>query len=132
MSKITIFVVLIFTLACNSKKAENTAEQNGKPEIQFDTTYFSFGKISYGETVAYKYFFKNTGTGKLVIIKSDSGCGCTSLKFDKTEISAAEKCGVEVIFDSRGMSGYYEKQVKIYTNIKPEPYILSFEVVVEN
>lgn len=135
----SIIVILIisgtFFYSCkpnNQNKLKDTAiSSNGIPIIQFDTTYYDFGTLMYGEQVAYTFKFRNTGDADLLILDAYSTCGCTVPSYSKKPIPPGGDGKIEVLFNSEGKHGLQYKTVtlKLNTNISEKSLVIKANVI---
>jgi len=145
----TCMISLVLTTSCkdtsstNSKKKSKfhdivhnptTADKNKAPEdvprLNAPETEFIFGKIKQGEIVSHKFEISNTGKRNLIILSSNSSCGCTVSEYPEDPLPPQSKSYVKVIFDSKGKRGVQEKKVSIFSNTIPNETIFVVEVEV--
>ncbi len=102
------------------------------PNIEFEKTEFSGGKVLAGEKVTYTYKFTNTGKEDLVIESVKASCGCTASAPKDKIVKGGESSEIVATFDSRGRSGLQTKTVTVTSNDPDKPNtILKFSVEVE-
>jgi hypothetical protein len=95
-----------------------------EPRMEFETTEFDFGSAIQKEKVEHTYFFENTGQKNLLILDTESSCGCTVPHYSKAPIKPGEKGEVKIVFDTDGKSGDQEKKVTIFANTNPNKHYL--------
>jgi hypothetical protein len=131
-------MTVLIGMSCSNKKQkreiEKQIEQNGYPQIKFDTTYYDFGTLIQGEQVAHSFKFKNTGKSDLIIFDAYSTCGCTVPDYSKEPISPGEEGKIEVVFNSEGKTGLQYKTVtlKLNTKIEQKSLTIKANVMVKN
>jgi hypothetical protein len=133
-------MVTVFAWSCssgNKKTSEKTnhssANVNGMPEIQFDTTYYDFGTLVQGEQAAYTFRFENTGTADLIIYDAYSTCGCTVPEYSNEPINPGSKGKIDVVFNSEGKRGLQYKTVTLKLNTEQKEKTLTIKAnVIEN
>ena len=129
------FVILLTLAGCNGKKSQDAVNANlinnpasaDNPNIDksklavlsLAKTEHDFGRISEGEKVSYSFKFANTGKSDLLISNVVASCGCTVPSFPKKPIAPGETEYINVVFDSKGRSGNFTKDVTIYSNTIP-------------
>jgi hypothetical protein len=114
--------------ACNnnggSKNADAAVSGTQKTDssqsaaLTFEEKVHNFGDIKEGEKVEYSFKFTNTGSSPLLIEDAISSCGCTVPEWPKEPIKPGQTGYMKVIFDSRGKSGYTEKEISVKINNK--------------
>jgi hypothetical protein len=128
-------VLLIALTSCNGKKDRNivntdmvnnpatannpVVDQSKLPVISFSKSEHDFGRIIEGEKVSYSFKFQNTGKTELIISNVVASCGCTVPSFPKKPIPPGETEFINVVFDSKGRSGNFTKDVTVYSNTIP-------------
>lgn len=127
--KLIIILALGFLAACQSDESN---ENTGKPQIEFDHLEFDFGIVKQGEKVAHRFVFKNTGNGKLKIKHVSADCGCTVASFPDKEIGPGEESFIEATFNSEGYRGLNIKQIEVYTNGEPRKVVLSVSATIDD
>lgn len=103
---------------------EGNQNKNQMPEFSFEKGKHDFGKITQGEKVAHSFKFRNQGEAPLVISNANPSCGCTVPNYPKKPIAAGETAYIDVVFDSEGRMGQFNKSVTLMANNKGEPYKL--------
>jgi len=145
MAQKTVKIVILISLAiiigfsCINKEKQKRAiddqiEKLGYPQIKFDTTYFDFGTLVQGESVAHTFKFINTGKADLLILDAFSTCGCTVPDYSKKPIPPGEEGRIEVVFNSLGKTGMQYKTVtlKLNTEIEKKTITIKANVIVKN
>jgi len=138
--KIVTFIILtvIIGFSCTNKEKQKRAiddqiEKFGYPQIKFDTTYYDFGTLVQGESVAHTFKFMNTGKADLLILDAYSTCGCTVPDYSKKPIHPGEEGKIEVVFNSTGKTGMQYKTVtlKLNTEIDKKTLTIKANVIVK-
>lgn len=96
-------------------------DKSQMPELSFEKKSHDFGKVTKGEKVAHSFKFTNTGEGELVIANANPSCGCTVPNHPKKPIEPGESGFIDVVFDSEGRGGKFEKSITIMSNNPGEP-----------
>lgn len=105
------------------------------PEITFDSTSMSMGRIVEGTQVEKVFGFVNTGNVDLVITDVRGSCGCTVAKnWPRMPIAPGERQAITVNFDSEGRPGMQHKTITVVANTTPPTTVLNLsgEVVSPN
>ncbi|HOY18476.1 MAG TPA: DUF1573 domain-containing protein [Haliscomenobacter sp.] len=152
MRYISLFIFLLFVLACQNKSKEdqraveeitdpeliynsdiirNPVSANAEPQdtinvakLEFNSHSFDFGEVEEGEVVTHAYEFTNTGKVPLVITNGHSTCGCTVPEWPKEAIKPGGKGKIVVKFDSNGKAGPQAKPITIVANTYPSQTML--------
>ncbi len=116
----------------NPTTAEPTSESEDIPILNAPETEFVFGKIKQGDVVSHEFKISNTGRRNLIILDSQSSCGCTVSEYPEEPLPPQATSYVKVTFDSKGKSGIQEKKVMIYSNTTPNETIFVLKGEVTN
>ena len=117
--KISFAILIIYVLAAlNISCKENKKEQNnGITQIEWKNKFWDFGELQEGEEVCHTFYFTNTGKQSLIIKKVETGCGCTTVTYDKAPVLPGKEGKIEIAFNSRGRYGKQYKEISIFANI---------------
>lgn len=123
-----LFLLLLFSLSlsCEHKKQETKDRPTADTSVEFRQTTYNFGDLSEGEIVSHSFHFKNTGKENFLIRKVDSGCGCTSVNYEKAPIAPGKEGKVEITFNSSGRYGKQYKEISIFANVPQKEIKLKF------
>lgn len=94
------------------------------PAIEWDKKKHNFGKVVANQKVKYLFKFTNTGDEKLVLVDSETSCGCTVPKLPEEPIAPGESSEITVEFKTSS-EGPFSKEVKIIANTVPKYHILN-------
>ena len=101
-SVLCLLFIVMFVASCREKaKTTTTAET----QMEWTRKSWDFGNIAEGEQVSHTVYFKNTGETNLLIKNVDSGCGCTTVEYDKAPVPPGKEGKIEIAFNSAGRSG---------------------------
>ncbi len=95
----------------------------GSGKLEFEEAALDFGRVAFGEELAGKYVFTNTGTEMLRIERTRSSCGCTVPELDKKEYMPGESGVVRVTFKPKGV-GKQSKTITVVTNSREQERIV--------
>lgn len=109
-----ILYFLLIGTGCKDKQAR-LAKDGSRMEWTRQT--WDFGDIQEGEEVCHTFYFKNTGEENLLIKKVETGCGCTTVNYDKEPIRPGKEGKIEIAFNSAGRYGKQYKEISIFANI---------------
>ncbi len=109
-------------LVYNPMRADGSLDSSFLPILTLKDTLFDFGTIFEGDVVTKEFFFTNTGTAPLFILKATSTCGCTIPVWPKTPIPPDSTASITVKFNSLDKAGDQTKQVTIFANTFPNQH----------
>ena len=89
--------------------------------IQFETTFYDFGKIDALGTVSGMFKFKNAGNGVLKIEPPRPSCGCTDAKVKPDILAPGESGEVTYNINLDHPTGQVQKTISIYSNDPKNP-----------
>ena len=129
-------VALVLLCGCGSRSGHRTFSG---PVIAVSAeslhTYMSdtlrFGRLHSGETARLEAGFCNRGGEPLVVVRSESSCGCTSLEYDAQPIMPGDTLRVAVRFDTSGQRGWLFKVLRVYFSGGERPLRLYVEADVQ-
>lgn len=117
-SVIAAFVFMASIIGCGQDKASGNdtdtrtdSPRQGKAFVE--TTTRDLGTLKYGDVAGAKFKIKNTGDGPITISDIEKGCACTEVKYESSPIAGGSERTIEVIFDSKGLSGYQYKTIAV-------------------
>ena len=82
------------------------------------------GRLQEGEAVESELQLQNVGVKPFVILKTETGCGCTQTEYPKGPLRPGNSGWLVVRFDSQGLRGWVFKTVSVYTSLSEKPYVL--------
>lgn len=94
------------------------------------TKDYDFGTVPDGDTVRYDYVITNTGRKPLLLIGSETDCGCTVPVYKDKPIAPGQSEIVQVQFNSTGKVGRVDKKISIFTNTVPGRHTLQLSGIV--
>jgi hypothetical protein len=129
----------ILVLGCGNKTSSHSTpsvsigsnKKKAPGRIEFTKEIHNFGTLKVGETVAYSFQFKNSGSSPFRLIKVEPTCGCLTVQFSKEEVVSGCVSNIEVIFHTAGEWGNQIKTVEIETS-DGESKTLTIGAFVEN
>jgi len=97
-----------------------------QPAVAFETKTYDLGEVGEkGGAVSRDFRFENTGDAPLVIIKAETACNCTKVRFSRKPVAPGRKGTVTVVYDPAKQDGSFLKAVKILTNAPEKQYIVT-------
>ncbi|MBX3393725.1 MAG: DUF1573 domain-containing protein [Phycisphaerae bacterium] len=98
------------------------------PAIKFDTPIYDFGRVKSGSDIKHDFYFTNTGTGPLEILRVKPSCGCTVAgQYDRI-VQPNETGKIPLTMSSKGASGPLSKNVTVNTNIAGADSTISLQI----
>ncbi|WP_312346048.1 DUF1573 domain-containing protein [Chryseobacterium binzhouense] len=94
-SLFVIIIVIIKTLS-NNKYSINITKNDGI--IKIPISKYSFGEISYRDSVAYDFRIMNVGETPVILSKISPSCNCTSLEYKNNIIQPADFLTIKAKF----------------------------------
>lgn len=91
----------------------------------------SFGRMFSGEQARQRIALVNSTSKPMVIIRTETSCGCTVAEYDKAPVQKGDTLLMTFGFDSRGFHGWQLKRMAIHTSASPKPVIIYLEAEVE-
>lgn len=86
------------------------------PGVKFDTPSYNFGRVREGQQVFHDFWFTNTGTGPLEILKVKPSCGCTTAGTHDRIVQPGKTGKIPIKLNLGRASGPVAKTVMVYTN----------------
>lgn len=108
--------ILIFS-SCQKKASTPQKPAGSLTEIEFRQEHFNFGTLTEGEIITHIFYFKNIGKENFVIKAIETGCGCTTVEYDKKPVSPGKEGKIEIAFNSSGRYGKQYKEISIFANL---------------
>lgn len=100
------------------------------PRIICENASWNFGRLENTNVVEHPYVVSNGGAATLQIVRTYSGCGCTSVLPAKTRLAPGEATAILVRFTLAGRQGPQDKSVYVDTN-DPENSTLALHLMGE-
>lgn len=79
-----------------------------------------FGRVRTGEVLSRTIALHNTSEAPMVVLSTQTSCGCLWLDYDKRSVARGEKMAVEINFDSAGYTYFVPRTFYITTNLSSE------------
>ena len=106
---ITLSIIIGFSYALEA--------QTLSTDITFEERVHNFGTIlEKNGKVSHTFVFKNNGKKAAVINETYSGCGCIGKVLSKDPVKPGEKGKLTITFDPVYKSGFFSKEVVVYSN----------------
>ncbi len=122
--KILLSTLIMLLVTASISLAQDTKVEG--PLMTFEETVIEYGTIEQGSDPLRVFKFTNTGTEPLIIKRAKGSCGCTVPSYKKEPIMPGESGVIEVRYDTKRL-GKFAKTVRIYTNEKEEPHVLTIK-----
>ncbi len=95
------------------------------------TDTLRFGKMRSGEIAVKPLALRNDSRRPLVVAEIRRNCGCAELEFDRRPLIPGEERRAEMLFDTRGITGWQFKLVELRFAEEQQPLRLYIEAEVE-
>lgn len=90
------------------------------PAVKFDTPVYDFGRVRAGQEVMHDFWFTNTGTGPLEILKVKPSCGCTTAGEHDRIVQPGQTGKIPIKLNIGQSAGPVAKTVMVATNAATE------------
>jgi hypothetical protein len=90
------------------------------PAIKFDTPTYDFGRVRVGQDIKHDFWFTNTGTGPLELMKVKPSCGCTQAGGHDKIVQPGESGKIPIKLNPGRASGPIAKTILVHTNVEGE------------
>lgn len=87
--------------------------------LRVDT--IDFGRVRTGDVVSRIFALGNNSEGPVVVVSTDTACGCLELTYSKEPIKAGEKSSATMTFYSSGYNYFYPRTFYINTTLSRQP-----------
>ncbi len=101
------------------------------PAVKFDTPSHNFGRVKAGTEIKHDFWFTNTGTGPLEILRVKPSCGCTQAGQHDRVVLPGETGKIPIRVDSNKLPKESRKSIAVFTNCPGEQAQVSIEIVGE-
>ncbi len=101
------------------------------PKIKFDESVYQFGRVRAGTDVLHDFWYTNTGTGPLEILRVKPGCGCTTAgEYDRI-VRPGKRGKIPIKLSTKRFSGALKKPVTINSNVSGSDAVITLQLVGE-
>jgi hypothetical protein len=111
-----VFVVAISSVAAAAVVAG--------PKAKVIDGTMDFGECMQGVTLTHTFWVKSVGDEKLVITKTDPGCGCTQMPLVDSVLAPGESTPFHIVLSTKGFIGNISKRPSFETNDGSGPIYL--------
>lgn len=98
------------------------------PAIKFDTPTYDFGRVRSGQEVTHDFWFTNTGTGPVEILKVRPSCGCTTAGQHDKIVQPSQTGKIPMRLNPGNASGPIHKTVMVNTNVPGEGATITLHI----
>ena len=134
MKKILFALFFVNLIAFNSfaqEEIETNQDTKNIPEIYLENTRHDYGTIEYNGDGTCDFTFKNTGEEPLLLTSVRASCGCTTPTWPKSPLKKGEERTIVVKYNTK-IKGAFTKTIRVYSNAKSSPVILTITGTVVN
>lgn len=110
--------ILTFSGKRSAKPVTTAGKENAGTDgarIWFDKRFHAFAEADEGDTLRYRYTFRNTGTEALVV-RSRSTCTCAVASIGKSVIPPDGEGSIDVVLDTHEKTGKIKQHIYVQTN----------------
>lgn len=118
----SIFFENCTAITCNKPGSSQKKESSSKEiaSIAWIDSVISLGEIKMGDTVSFRFRFKNTGTKPLIISLVETSCSCTVANYTGGAIPPNGVSEIHAMFDTRkSIVGFVRKTILVTANTLP-------------
>ena len=115
-----VFTFLLFPFALLASPIVNG---EGDTTIVFSETMHDFGTIEKGQTITYKFVFKNEGKEDLILLDVRSTCHNLHIDWPKEEIKKGQTGEIRISFKAVEITTF-TKKIIVYSTATPSPEVL--------
>ena len=105
---------------------ETTNSLEKQTTVTVDATVINLGIFPMSDKQERSFVLTNTGNTLLMIQDIVTSCGCTKVEYSKEPVRPGETRKVKVIYEAEE-SGYFNKVITIFCNVKKSPLRLRLE-----
>lgn len=98
------------------------------PGVKFDTPTYDFGRVRSGQEVTHDFWFSNTGTGPLELLKVRPACGCTTAGQHDKIVQPGESGKIPIKLNTGNTSGPIHKTITVNTNCTGEGQVVTLHI----
>jgi len=113
--------VLTTDLVVNTASASASGDEGAEvPAVEVDAPVHDLGTVARGERPEHVFQLRNGGSGDLVLADVTAPCGCTVPKdWPRAPIPPGGSASIRVQFNSKDLSGPFEKDITVLANTSP-------------
>jgi hypothetical protein len=111
-------VLALLSLGClaSALAGDGTAPQPVGGGLLCDQPTFDFGKLNSSEEVRHLFVLTCLGDKTVKILKTVTGCGCTTGRMSTNQVAPGQKVELEVVFRLAGRQGPQKKSIYVHTD----------------
>jgi hypothetical protein len=98
------------------------------PAIKFDTPVYDFGRVRAGQDVTHDFWFTNSGTGPLELLRVRPSCGCTQAGAHDKIVQAGQTGKIPIKMSTGHAAGPVNKTVMVSTNVTGEGSTVTLQI----
>ena len=106
--------------------AVGTLCATAQPKFVPQTASLKMGDMIFQNPKTLTFGFENKGNAPLVITEVHPSCGCIAVNYPQQPIPAGKAGVITATYDA-AMLGTFYRELAVYTNVKSEPFYLSFQ-----
>jgi hypothetical protein len=121
MKKLLVLSCLVFSIGAFAQ-----SQFAKTPDVVFNKTKHSFGKIKQNVPATYTFTYTNNSAKPVVIEVATAECGCTTPVYKQEALPKGKSSTIKVTYNAANAGNFTKKVTVKFVNI-PEPYILTIE-----
>ncbi len=86
------------------------------------TDTLDFGRVHEGETLVAQIALHNPGEKPVVILESETTCGCVEVDYPRKPVAPGDRAMMSVYFHTGGLAGIQIKHFALRTTLGPQRY----------
>lgn len=112
---LSVFLLLLLALASCKQKKENAPQKTAfVATVHWTDSLVQLGKIRMGDTIAFRFIFRNTGTTPLVVTEAGSSCSCTEVSYPITPIAPGDTAAIiSRLYTQKAITGMLHKNIHV-------------------
>lgn len=122
------FLILAFTAGAQNLPAGDNSLNAGK--VSWTNRQIKTVSVAFGEPVVREFWFKNTSSENLILLRINNSCACMKLEWPESPIAPGKSAYITATYDAQKEGDFY-RLFTVQTNFDPNqsvPFALSGKV----
>ncbi len=123
-----IFLMLVFSAGAQNLPAGDNSLNAGK--VSWTNRQIKTVSVAFGEPVVREFWFKNTSSENLILLRVNNSCACLKLEWPEGPIAPGQSAHITATYDAQKEGDFY-RLFTVQTNFDPNqsvPFALSGKV----
>lgn len=125
MKSLIIALLMGLLAACAMDARPEGAETPIDPASLFRPDSVMLGRLTEGRSEPFSLTLTNMSGRRVAVSEIVPSCGCTVVEFNRDAIAPGGTLNITGHIDTTGKVGLIDKSLSIYTNLAPEPFMVS-------